>query len=71
MARQPEEIRDFLLCTSILERLCAPLCDALTGRDDGYKILSYVEQANLFVVPLDPLDSLANEVPGDSPTTLL
>src|SRR5262249_47732615 len=34
LADQPADVRDFLLRTSILERLCAPLCDAVTGRTD-------------------------------------
>jgi LuxR family maltose regulon positive regulatory protein len=51
--QQPAGIQDFLLRTSILERLVAPLCDALTGRDDGQKVLLDLEHANLFLVPLD------------------
>lgn len=53
LARQPEEIQAFLMQTSILTRLSGPLCDALTGRTDGYEILDYLERANLFLVPLD------------------
>lgn len=53
LARQPEEVRDFLLKTSILERLCGPLCDAVTDRTDGYEMLAHLERANLFLVPLD------------------
>jgi LuxR family maltose regulon positive regulatory protein len=52
--RQPEEVQSFLLSTSILERMCAPLCDALpdaTPHSDA--ILKRLEQANLFVVALD------------------
>ena len=51
--RQSEEIRDFLLATSILERLCGPLCDAVTGRHDGQAILQRLEETNVFLVPLD------------------
>jgi LuxR family maltose regulon positive regulatory protein len=36
-----------------LERLCGPLCDAVTGRTDGQAMLESLERANLFVVPLD------------------
>jgi LuxR family transcriptional regulator, maltose regulon positive regulatory protein len=50
---QPDAVRDFLLHTSILERMCAPLCDAITGRDDAAEQLAAAEQANLFLVPLD------------------
>jgi LuxR family maltose regulon positive regulatory protein len=51
--RQPEAIRDFLLETSILERLSAPLVDAVTERSDGQEMLEAIERANLFLVPLD------------------
>ncbi|MGE3272583.1 MAG: LuxR C-terminal-related transcriptional regulator [Chloroflexota bacterium] len=53
LAHQPEETRQFLLTTSVLERLSGPLCDALTGRSDGQQVLEHVERANLFLVPLD------------------
>ena len=52
--RQPPAVQSFLLTTSVLERLTAPLCDALSGRDDGQVQLEGLENANLFVVPLDP-----------------
>ena len=51
--RQPDRVRDFLLSTSILERLSGPLCDAVTGNDDGQDMLEDCERANLFVVALD------------------
>jgi LuxR family transcriptional regulator, maltose regulon positive regulatory protein len=53
LARQPVDIQDFLLATSVLERMCGPLCDAVTGRFDGQANLRAVENANLFLVPLD------------------
>jgi LuxR family maltose regulon positive regulatory protein len=53
LRRQPEEIRDFLLRTSILDRLCGPLCDAVTDRVDSRRLLGSLEQGNLFLVPLD------------------
>ena len=53
LARQPEALRTFLLQTSILDRMCGPLCDAVTSRDDGQEALEYLEHANLFVIPLD------------------
>ncbi|MCG3207616.1 MAG: HTH-type transcriptional regulator MalT [Anaerolineae bacterium] len=40
LQQQPEEIQHFLLQTSILTRLCAPLCDAVLGRDEGGRILA-------------------------------
>jgi LuxR family transcriptional regulator, maltose regulon positive regulatory protein len=51
--RQPEPLRTFLLETSMLERLSGPLCDAVTGRADGQRLLEQVERANLFLIPLD------------------
>jgi LuxR family transcriptional regulator, maltose regulon positive regulatory protein len=53
LQRQTEEVQMFLLETSILERLSGPLCDALTGRNDGQRMLERLERENLFVVPLD------------------
>jgi LuxR family transcriptional regulator, maltose regulon positive regulatory protein len=53
LERQPEQVRGFLLETSVLERLSGPLCDAVTGRGDGQVMLEQVERANLFLVPLD------------------
>jgi ATP/maltotriose-dependent transcriptional regulator MalT len=53
LQRQPETMRDFLLQTSILERLSGPLCDAVTGRDDSRMVLERLERGNLFLVPLD------------------
>jgi LuxR family maltose regulon positive regulatory protein len=51
--RQPEHLRTFLLETSVLERLCGPLCDAVTGRGGSQRLLEAVERANLFLTPLD------------------
>ena len=52
--RQPNEVQSFLLNTSVLERLCAPLCDAVLGEQtNAASILDYLEQANLFLIPLD------------------
>ena len=46
-------LRDFLLRTSILERMCVSLCDAVTGRDDASQRLAEADRANLFLVSLD------------------
>ena len=51
--RQTAEVQEFLLKTSILDRLTAPLCDAVTGRDDSQRVLLALEQAHLFIVRLD------------------
>lgn len=50
---QTQEVRDFLLRTSILERLSAPLCEALTGLNNCQQILDYLETNHLFILPLD------------------
>jgi len=51
--QQSHDVQSFLLQTSILERLTAPLCDAVTGREDSREVLLALEHANLFLVPLD------------------
>jgi len=60
LQRQPPHIQDFLLRTSILDRMCGPLCDAVVYGDAapplagaGQEVLSYLARANLFVTPLD------------------
>jgi LuxR family maltose regulon positive regulatory protein len=53
LQRQPEDVRSFLLQTSILDRLSGPLCDAVTGQDGGKAMLEALERGNLFLVPLD------------------
>jgi LuxR family maltose regulon positive regulatory protein len=50
---QPDHLVRFLLATSVLERLCGPLREAVTGRADSQALLEQVERANLFLVPLD------------------
>ena len=53
LQRQPEHVQQFLQQTSILERLCGPLCDAVTGQGGGKAVLEALERGNLFLVPLD------------------
>ena len=53
LTSQPPRVRDFLLLTSVLNRLCAPLCNALTGRPDGAELIGEIHRANLFLIPLD------------------
>jgi LuxR family maltose regulon positive regulatory protein len=53
LARLPDDVRQFLLQTSILERMCGSLCDAVTGRDDSQAMLERLERENLFLTPLD------------------
>ncbi len=53
LERQPEDVRRFLLDTSVLERLSGPLCDAVTGTSRSKAMLAQLERSNLFLVPLD------------------
>jgi LuxR family maltose regulon positive regulatory protein len=53
LEQQRGDVQEFLLKTSILERMTAPLCDLITDRDDSQSILESLEAANLFLVPLD------------------
>jgi LuxR family transcriptional regulator, maltose regulon positive regulatory protein len=53
LAQIPDDIRRFMFQTSILETLCGPLCNALTGRTDGQEMLESLVRRNLFVVELD------------------
>ena len=55
LQQQSARVQTFLLRTSILDRLCGPLCDAvlLEPSASGPETLEYLEQANLFIVPLD------------------
>jgi len=50
---QSEAVLDFLIRTSILDRMTGVLCDVLTGQDNGQLILENLDQVNLFIVPLD------------------
>lgn len=53
--QQPDHVRDFLLKTSVLERMCGELCEYVAGEsiEPAFRILEYLERANLFLVPLD------------------
>ncbi len=56
LQRQSDPVQAFLLRTSILDRLCGPLCDAVlldATASGGQETLEYLERANLFLVPLD------------------
>ncbi len=53
MSRQPEDLQAFLCQTSILDRFCAPLCDAALEITTSRQILGKLEGANLFLIPLD------------------
>jgi LuxR family transcriptional regulator, maltose regulon positive regulatory protein len=53
LAEQPEDMRHFLLRSSILRRFCAPLCEAVTDSGDAPHLLAKADRANLFLMPLD------------------
>ncbi len=55
LQQQSESIQTFLLRTSILDRMCGALCDAVLGSPSasGQETLEYLERTNLFIVPLD------------------
>jgi LuxR family maltose regulon positive regulatory protein len=53
LQHESERIHSFLLQTSILDRLYAPLCNAVTECEDGKEMLDILERSNLFIVPLD------------------
>jgi LuxR family transcriptional regulator, maltose regulon positive regulatory protein len=53
LRRESEDIQAFLLRSSVLDRFCGPLCDAVMGGSRGQETLEYLERANLFIVPLD------------------
>ena len=48
LSRQPEDVRDFLLRTSVVETLSGPLCEALTDRTDGLEMLERLERKTCF-----------------------
>ena len=53
LEQQPEEVRQLLLRTSVLEQVSGPLADVLRGRSGGERILQELEQAGAFVVSVD------------------
>ncbi|HEX6779363.1 MAG TPA: hypothetical protein VF099_14230, partial [Ktedonobacterales bacterium] len=53
LVHQPEPVQTFLLQTAILERMTGSLCEVVTGTAEGQATLERLEQANLFMIPLD------------------
>ena len=53
LERQPERVRNYLLQTSVLDRLCVSLCNAVTECEDAKELLDVLERSNLFLIPLD------------------
>lgn len=81
LLRVPAETRQFMYSTAILDRLCAALCEAVTGNQNARAILTQIEKANLFLIPLDDqrvwyryhhlfADSLATELEQSNPSIL-
>ncbi|HSG15204.1 MAG TPA: NACHT domain-containing protein, partial [Anaerolineae bacterium] len=53
LEQQPRDVQEFLLATSVLKRMTGALCDAVTGDGGSQMNLTQLDQANLFLVPLD------------------
>jgi LuxR family transcriptional regulator, maltose regulon positive regulatory protein len=53
VSRLPDNVRRFLLRTSILTRFSAPLCDEVLGSNESAAIIDDLERSNLLIVPLD------------------
>ncbi len=53
ISRQPPRVQQFLVRTSILDRFCAPLCDAVLGTSAAAELLDIADRENLFLIPLD------------------
>lgn len=51
--RQPQHVQQFLLETSILQRINGSLCTAVTGQENGQFMLRMLTKANLFIIPVD------------------
>ena len=80
LARERDQVVRFLLRTSVLDRFCAPLCDAALESDDAALVLAELDRSNLFLVALDERrqwyryhrlfrDLLAPSCTGASPTS--
>ncbi len=53
LLRQPEEVKNFLLMTSILDKFTAPLCDYITNQSNSQEIIDILVQSGMFTIPLD------------------
>lgn len=54
LRQQPDDVRRFLLSSSVLDRMCGTLCDAVTGEAGGQAMLEDLNRRSLFITPLDP-----------------
>jgi LuxR family maltose regulon positive regulatory protein len=50
---QPQDVREFLLYTSLIDHFCAPLCDSVLKKNNSQELLDYLDRRNLFIIPLD------------------
>ncbi len=50
---QTEEVKNFLLKTSLLEQVSGPLCDSVLGINNSQSILEHLDRNNMFIIPLD------------------
>lgn len=50
---QSDDVKEFLLQTSLLEQISAPLCNSVLNRNDSQEVLEKLERNNMFVIPLD------------------
>ena len=53
LRQKDEGTRNYLFQTAVLEKFNASLCNSITGRSDSQELLHELEQANLFITPLD------------------
>ncbi|MEM7334891.1 MAG: LuxR C-terminal-related transcriptional regulator [Chloroflexota bacterium] len=53
LENQPEAVQVFLRKTAVLDRLCAPLCNAVIEQENSQQLLEILERHNLFLIPLD------------------
>lgn len=53
LGRQPDDVRDFLIRTAVLDQMSGPLCDAVTGQQHSHARLEALYRGNFFLVPLD------------------
>ncbi|MGV8025003.1 MAG: LuxR C-terminal-related transcriptional regulator [Anaerolineaceae bacterium] len=53
LKNQSDEVKNFLLYTSLLDRFCAPLCDLIFHQNNSQQMLDFLDRRNLFIIPLD------------------
>jgi ATP/maltotriose-dependent transcriptional regulator MalT len=56
LSKQPEEVRNFLMKTSVLDRFCGDLCAKITGANESRAVLEHLNAHNMFLIPLDRRD---------------